>query len=324
MKRLFLFIYCCGMLSLSAQREMKKSELSTDYFLVDVESGSAKMFAVKYKSACIAYHKKSKEFLLYGDGDGTMIIFLEKIPNVPLRFYPEKFVSCNYKDGKVYLSSQIPNKATVVTGVFNWQNEHLVWEKEETYDLSEQQVLRAATLLKDGNVLGALATYDSVQYSESYFDAQKVGIELLLASQKTIEDNFGKRKFKESADLIEKILAFKGMKWLVDLKGETELKTMLGKGLNGLTYAHLQGYVEAYTKNLLEAKLYDKAIEKVNTYWKYFTNSADLMLNYADAQYAKKDKLKASEFYVKYTNAMKQAKKEKDIPYYVPQRIIKE
>jgi hypothetical protein len=324
MKRFFVFLLCFGSIYVHAQKEMKKTELSSDFFLVDVVSGNSKMFAVKYKSACIAYNKKNKEFLLYGDGDGTTIIFLEKIQNVPLRFYPEKFVSCNYKDGKVYLSSQMTGKATIVTGVFNWNEEHLIWEKEETFDLSEQQVLRASALVRNGKVTEAIATYDSVQYAESYFEAQKVGIELLLASQKVMEDNFGKRKFKESTDLIDKILAFKGMKWLTDLKTEADLKTAMGKGINGLTYVALESYIEDYAKNLVEAKLYDKAIEKINTYWKYFTNSADLMLNYADAQYAKKDKTKASEFYVKYTSAMKQAKKEKDIPYYVPQRIIKE
>jgi len=324
MKKLLLFVFCLGFLSVNAQKEMKKSELSSDFFLADVKCGSSKMFVVKYISACIAYNKKSKEFLLYGDGDGTKIIFLEKIQNVPLRFYPDKFVSCDYKDGKVYLASQMTNKATVITGIFNWKDEHLVWEKEEVFDLSEQQVLRASALVKNGKVNEALVTYDSIQYSESYFDAQKVGIELVIASQKVVEDNFGKRKFKESIDLIDKILVFKGMKWFTNQKAETELKTTMGKGLNGLTYAGLQTYIETYARNIVEAKLYDKAIEKINAYWKYFTNSADLMLNYADAQYAKKDKVKASEFYVKYTSTMKQSKKEKDIPYYVPQRIVKE
>jgi len=324
MKKLLLFVFCLGFLSVNAQKEMKKSELSSDFFLADVKCGSSKMFVVKYISACIAYNKKSKEFLLYGDGDGTKIIFLEKIQNVPLRFYPDKFVSCDYKDGKVYLASQMTNKATVITGIFNWKDEHLVWEKEEVFDLSEQQVLRASALVKNGKVYEALVTYDSIQYSESYFDAQKVGIELVIASQKVVEDNFGKRKFKESIDLIDKILVFKGMKWFTNQKAETELKTTMGKGLNGLTYAGLQTYIETYARNIVEAKLYDKAIEKINAYWKYFTNSADLMLNYADAQYAKKDKVKASEFYVKYTSTMKQSKKEKDIPYYVPQRIVKE
>lgn len=308
----------------NAQKAMKKSELSSDFLLMDVKSNGSKLFVVKYDNACIAYNKKNKEFLLYGEANGTDIIFLEKIPNVPLRFYPDKFVSCNFKDGKIYLASQMTGKATIVTGVFNWKDEHMIWEKEETFDLSELQVARAKDLLKNDKVVEALATYDSVQFSESYFDAQTVGIEILLASRKTIEDNSSKRRFKDSGELIDKILSFKGMKWFADLKTSTDLRTALGKNLHGLNYADFQLYMETYTKNLLEAKLYDKAIEKVNLYFKYFDNSADLMLNLADAWYAKKDKVKASEFYVKYTSQAKQLKKEKDIPYYVPQRIIKE
>jgi hypothetical protein len=300
---------------------MKKTELSSDFFLADVNSNGNKMFAVKYKSACIAYNKKNKEFLLYGDADGTNIIFLEKIPNVPLRFYPDKFTACYYKEGKVFLSSQITGKATVVTGIFNWKDEHLVWEKEETFDLSEIQVARAQGLLKNGGVLNALATYDSVQFADAYYDAQTVGIQLLIASRAEVEALMTKKKYKESVDMMERILAFKGMKWLTDTKTEVDLKTLMGKNLHGLSYTDLQEYVEWYTKSLLEAKQLDKTIEKTNTYWKYFTGSAGLMLNYADAWYAKKDKVKASEFYVKYTALMKQSKKEKDIPYYVPQRI---
>lgn len=306
-----------------SQMGMKKSELSSDYFLVDVNANGANMFVVKYKSACIAYHKKTKEFLLYGDANGTDIIFLEKIPNVPLRFYPDKFLSCNFKDGKVYLSSQMNGKATVVTGVFNWKDEHLVWEKEETFDLSEWQVKRANDLLKSGKINEAISTYDSVQYADNYYDAKQVGIELLLGSIKVVDELVGKRKFKEAIDLTDRALGFKGMAWMAALKTEADLKTTLGKGLHGLTYSGLQQYIEAYCHNLNEAKVYDRTIEKVNYYWKYFTNSAELLLNIADAYYGKKDKTKASEFYVKYVNQAKQLKKEKEIPYYVDQRIIK-
>jgi len=302
---------------------MKKTELGTDYLLMDINSNGANMFAVKYKGASVAYNKKSKEFYLYGDANGTDIIFLEKINAGAFRFYPDKFISANFKEGKVYVSSQLTGKATVVTGIFNWKDEHLIFEKEEIYDLSELQVSRAKTLLKNGNTLEALITYDSVQFSDSYFDAKIVGIELLLASKKTIDDLTSKRKFKEGADLAEKILAFKGFKWFTEIKTEAELKTAIGKNLHGLTYADFQAYFEGYTHHLLEAKLYDKTIEKGDKYWKYFTKSADLLLNSADAWYAKKDKNKASELYERYASLMKELKKEKDIPYYVPQRIIK-
>lgn len=307
----------------SSQREMKKSELSGDFVLVDVNPNGAKMFAAKYKGACIAYNKKSKEFLLYGDANGTDIIYLEKILAGSLHFYPDNIISCEFKDGKVYLTSQVPNKATQVTGVFNWLEEHLVWEKELSFDISEIRVVRAGELIKSGLIGEAISTYDSVEYANSYYDAKEVSIKLLLGSIKVIEDFNTRRKFKDACSLTEKVLGFKGMKWLTDYKSESELKTGIGKGLNGLTYTVLQQYLEGYTRNLLEIKSYDSVIEKVNYYWKYFTNSADLLLNIADAYYAKKDKTKASEFYEKYVSQAKQLKKEKEIPYYVEQRIIK-
>lgn len=323
MRKVLGFLWCFIPAIGFTQLGMKKTELSSDYFLADVNPNGAEMFAVKYKSACIAYNKKTKEFLLYGDANGTDIIFLEKIPKVSLRFYPEKFVACEYKDGKVHLSSQMPGRATVVTGLFDWREEHLIWEKEITFDLSELQVKRADDLVKAGKIAEALSTYDSVQYSEHYFDARTVGIQLLLASVPVLDECTGKRKFKDAIDLTDRILGFKGLKWFHDLKTEAELKTSIGKGIQGLSYSGLQQYLETYTRSLVEAKMYDICIEKVNLYWKYFTNSAELLLNIADAYYGKKDKIKASEFYVKYVNQAKLLKKEKEIPYYVDQRIIK-
>ncbi len=198
MKNLFLIATCLFFTFYAyAQKSMKKSELGSDYLLMDVKAEGSKMFAVKYQGACIAYNKKSKEFYLYGDANGTDIIFLEKVISGTFRFYPDKFISSNYKDGKIFIASQITGKATVVTGVFNWNDEHAIFEKEEVYDLSELQVSRAKSLLKIGKTQEALATYDSVQFSDSYFDAKIVGIELLLASKKTIDDFISKRKFKE-------------------------------------------------------------------------------------------------------------------------------
>src|SRR5687767_12574494 len=141
MKESILFFSLIALFTcVNAQKAMKKTELSSDYLLMDVNNNGNKMFATKYQSACIAYSKKSKEFFLYGDANGTDIIFLEKIPNVPLKFYPDKFVSCYYKEDKVYISSQVTGKATVITGIFKWEDEHMIWEKEESYDLSELQV----------------------------------------------------------------------------------------------------------------------------------------------------------------------------------------
>lgn len=323
MRLFWVILGCFTTLVLSAQNSLKKTELSKDYFLADVQSGNAKLFSAKYQGACIVYDKKNKAFYLYGDANGTDIIFLEKIAKVSLNFNPDKFVSCTYTNGKVYLSSQVTGKATVITGVFAWQNESLVWEKEESYDLSEVQVIRGNDLIRQKKIPEAIATFDSVQYAETYFVAQKVGIEILLASVDQVKDNTSRRRFKESVDLQEKVLNFKGLKWFSDLKSEADLKTTLGKSLYGLDYQALQWYIESYVQNLLESRLYDKTIEKANFYWKYFTNSAQLLLNIADAWYAKKDKIKASEFYEKYTSQMKALKKEKEIPYYVPQRIEK-
>ena len=78
-------------------------------------------------------------------------------------------------------------------------------EKEIEFDLSLAQVARADILLKNGKVSEALSTYDSVQYAENYFDIQKIGVEILLASKTVIENLLVKKKYKDAVDLKDRI-----------------------------------------------------------------------------------------------------------------------
>jgi len=303
-----------------AQKPLKRTELSQDFFLTKVETGGQQLLT-KYKGVTLAYNKVRKELLMYGEIDDQYIIFLEKIAFTG-RFYPDRFKGCTFADGKVSLCSQVPDRATVICNIFTWEKETMKFEKEESYDLSQIQTERAAGLVKSGKVNEALLTYDSVQYSDSYYDAVKTGVELLQAAAPAASEMAGRRRFKEAADLIKRVLAFKGWKFLQETKTEADLKARFGKSLHGMTYAQLEKIIEDYCRYLAEGRMYDDAIALIGTHRKFFPSNTNMMLYLGDAWYGKKDKQKASDSYKAYVAKMKEQKREKDVPYTVQQRII--
>jgi hypothetical protein len=216
----------------------------------------------------------------------------------------------------------VPEKATVICNIFTWEKETMKFEKEESYDLSKLQTDRAGALLQAGKVKEALLTYDSVQFAPSYYDATQVGIGLLKGAGASANDLSARRRFKEAADIVKQVLAFKGLKFLQETKTEAELKTRFGKSLHGMTYSELEEILLAMCRNLLEGRLYDDAIAQIFAYRKFFPSNPDFLLYLGDSWYGKKDKQKASDTYQNYVQKMKELKREKDIPYTVPQRII--
>lgn len=304
-----------------SQRVMKRTELNNDYVIIDINADKTKLFSSKYNGACIVYSKSKKEFYLYGTVEKNDIILLNFIKNCTSKFYPEKYISCNYRDGFVYLISQIPNKATQSIGVFKWTEEQIYFIKDSTYDISEMRVNRGNSLIQQNKTLEAIQTFDSVEFADSYYDATKISMLFIISSHKNIDDLVSKRKFKDAVFVYEKVFAFKGFKWFNEIISEDDLKTKLGKGLHGLTYASLQKYCEGYCEALYECKSYDLCIQKAKFYTKYFSNSCSLLLSIANSYYENKDKENAKTYYLNYSTKMKNLKKEKDIPYYVPQRI---
>lgn len=298
---------------------MKRSELSKDYLLFHIDDGGNRMLS-KYPGVSIACQLNKNDLYLYGEMEGDMILFLERIP-FSGRFYPKNFKSAGFAGGKVSLCSQVEGKATVICNIFAWASETMKFEKEESYDLSKIQTDRANNLLSSGKTTEAMATFDSVMYASVYYDSVEVGIHLLTSAYKESEALATRRKFKEGAGLIERVLKFKGLGFIESAKSSTELETKFGKALHGMTYENLGNIIASYCKYYVDARLYDNAITIANRYKRLFPKNTDLLLYLGDAWYAKKDKAKASEAYQLYTDKMKEKKKEKDIPSYVPPRI---
>lgn len=312
-------LYACFCTKATAQSPMLRSELGSNFFLTHVEDGGNRLLS-KYKGISLAYDKKKKELLMYGEIDETHIILLEKVA-FSGSFNPDQFQRAVFSDGKISLCSQVSGKATVLCEIFAWQKESMKFEKEESTDLSQLQTIRADALLKGGKVAEALATYDSVQYADQYYDARKTGVALLLGARPVADELVARRKFKEAADLVRKVLAFKGWKFLAETKTEADLRTIFGKNLHGLTYNDFAKIVHDYCSWLNEARQYDAAIAEIGQYRRFFTDDPDYFLFLGDAWYGKKDKTKYGEAYQTYVDMMKARKKEKDIPYTVTQRL---
>ncbi len=305
----------------NAQTAIKKTDLPSHITLIAVQSNGIKMFAKKYRAACLAYNKNTKELMLYGEVNDEEIIFLEKIKH-QLAFYPQNLVRCNYIPGKgIELCSSVPGKTEIVCGIFTWKNESAFFEKEERSDISPGIKLRAEKLLQLQKPKEAMVTYDSLKYPDAYINTEEVAVKLLQSARIKAQEEAGKRKFKEAAGLIHTILTYKGWAWLEKIKTESEIKSKFGKELYGLKSEDFSEILAEYLQYNNDARQYDQTIASITTYIRWYPQKAVWWLLLGDAYYGKKDKEKAKENYNQYVVKMKELKKEKQIPDYIEQRL---
>jgi len=276
-----------------AQTAIKKTDLPSHITLIPVESNGIKMFAKKYRSACIAFNKNTKELLLYGEVNDDEIIFLEKIKH-QLTLYPENIVRCNYSPDKgIELCSSVPGKTEIVCGIFTWKNESAIFEKEERSDISPGIILRAEKQLQMQKPKEAMLTFDSLIYPDAYINTQEVAVKLLQSARMKAQEEAGKRKFKEAAALIQIILNYKGWNWLEKIKTETELKSKFGKELYGMKYDEFSDILAEYLQYNNDARQYDQTIASITAYMRWYPQKTVWWLLLGDAYYGKKDKEKA-------------------------------
>lgn len=302
----------------SAQKSMLRSELPEEYVLKSIPFNGQKVSS-QYSGFAVAFHKSNGEMLLYGELPGDKVIYVEKITHKS-SFYPAGFTGIRYANGEVRLCSTVPGKATEICIVFTFDDETLTYKAEEQSDPSQAQTTRANALLASGNVLEALAAYDSVQQAAAYYDVEKTGVQLLLAAGKSTEELATRRKFKEAIQMFHQVLNFKGLKFLAETKTEEALKAKLGKNLHGLTYNNLEKLMVVHTDHLSEARDYEMIISMCSGWVAWFPKEPRFLLALGDAYYGQKDKNRAREYYSAYIALMKELKRSKDIPPLVEQR----
>lgn len=305
---------------LSAQAAVNRHELPDHIFITSIETNGVKLFT-KYKGAAIAYNKKNKKLLLYGEINDNDIIIIHEVQH-DMPFNPEGFRSCTYSnDGKVTLCSMLDKRTEIVCGTFNWADESLIFEKYESTDESIGIMNRASLLLKQQKVEEALHTYDSLRFPESYINTEEIGSKLLKAMRPIANEQAKKKKFKEAIALLQSVLNYRGWKWTEEMSSEEDMKNHFGKNLFGLTLTEFHDILVEYLLDINEARMSDQAIKLCKTYKKWFPSSTGLLLQEADAYYLIKETEKAGELYTAYVAKMKELKKEKQIPDYIQMRM---
>lgn len=303
-----------------AQTAINRHEMPEHFFLTSIEADGVKLFT-KYKGAAIAYNKRTKEILLYGEINDDEIIIIHKVKH-EMVFNPDEFRSCTYSnDGKVTLCSMLEKRTEIVCGIFNWVDESLVYDKYESTDESLEIIKRASLYLKQQKAVEALSAYDSLRFPESYINTEEVAAKILKAMRPVVKEQADKKKFKEAVALYQSALTYRGWKWADEIESEDEMKNRFGKNLFGLTLPDFHDILVEYLLYLNEARMSDQVVKLYTKYRKWFPSSTGLLLQIADAYYLKKENEKAGELYSAYVAKMKELKKDKQIPDYVAQRM---
>ncbi len=301
-----------------SQNAIKTHELDEVYWLQRVESNGVKL-SNKYEGISLAYHKKDKNWLLYGNISSDKIILLNRF-SASFLFNPERFVSLEYKDGKIYCCSTVDKKAEIRCGVFSWLNEQIKFLEETSYDPNPEKLKTANELLKAGKVKEAINAYNSINYLESYADKEKIGIEILLEAHKQGKNLESLRKFKEAKGLIELALGYEGLQFLEKTKSSEDLNQKFGKGLHGLSSTKFLEIMYDYAQWMMDGRLYEDYINLSGRLIGWDGKNPQIFLWRGDAFYAKREKEKYKEAYQKYIDLMTAAKKDKEINPLVRQR----
>jgi hypothetical protein len=297
-----------------------RNELPAEYQLWDIKIIDKPMQSVKYSGFCIAWHKTQNTFILYGVTGPNQIIFLEKF-EPKFRFNGISFSRLEYNGGIVNFCSMVPNSAEEVCGQFSWDGKRLQFVKETSFDPNVKILNRAKLFKEEGKIKEAIRAYDSISFAETYYSPEQEGFSLLLSAFNQSKSLGEKNRFKDAAELYKKVMAFKGLKAVLDLKNESELLQKFGKKLHGMTFSQFLEILMDYLNVLIKARLYDDFISVNGRFIYFFQDPSEIYLLRGDAYYAKRDKANYIESYNKYVSLMKEHKKEKSIPDYVQSRL---
>lgn len=299
---------------------MLRNELPAEYHLWDIKIIDKPMQSAKYSGFCIAWHKTQNSFILYGVTGPNQIIFLEKF-DPKFRFNGNSFSKLEFSGGIVNLCSMVPNSAEEVCGQFSWDGKRMQFVKEISFDPNIKILNRAKIYKEEGKIKEAISAYDSISFAETYYSPEQEGFALLLSAFNQSKSLCEKNKFKDAAELYKKVLAFKGLKTVLDVRNESELLQKFGKKLHGTTSGQYLEILMDYLNVLMKARLFDEFIAVNGRFIYLYQDPSEIYLLRGDAYYAKRDKPKYIESYNKYVSIMKERKKEKSIPDYVQSRL---
>lgn len=123
----------------------------------------------------------------------------------------------------IYLPSQIPFKATVVTEKFFWDGKKLHHLEAEFTDDNWSKIERADSLITIGKFIEASELLETVEYPMSYYNSREYGDRMIVTAHTMALELFRKEKYKEAAQIMQDAMEYWDNGYLLDFSRKSEL-----------------------------------------------------------------------------------------------------
>ena len=229
-----------------------------------------------------------------------------------------------YRNDTIYISSQVPFKATFITLRLVWNDKTKMFEPvESTYeDSSWEKLSEGDSLLAKGNIDGAIYLYEQMEYPMSYMNEYSKGREIMKKAHEMAMISFRENKYEESVTYILSAFRFWTNELYIGFTTKEEFNAyLIDEYGEKWTLEEVKLWLGDYGLFLYKAGSTDKSIE-INKYLTMILpDVAGPYLQLADSYFDSGNKINAKETYKKYSDLMKKLKREKEIPKRVKERM---
>lgn len=315
--RLLVFFFCFSFFppALFAQEELR---FGSDMEVSDVPPGT---FGKPFQSFsfCMSENEDTLFFCGFTLKEERHIISV--FSPVPSMVNPAKFMSAYWEENKVFLSTQMPFRATVIYLVFEVNKRSLEFRSEYVDDPNAPLFEAYERCLDSGKIACAVEAISGIQYPMSSMNESEEGIRIMQKAHEVALSLFKIKNADSASVVMEAALSFWGNAYTERFTDSSSLAQARKDGYETFwTDEQIALWMGDYGLFLLHAKKYAECI-RINAWLnKVLPALPGPYLQHGDALYAKGEKTKAKSIYVRYKGLMEKSGKKDSIPSRVFQR----
>lgn len=226
-----------------------------------------------------------------------------------------------YNEGRINLCSQMPFRATEVCLYYSWDGKMLRFLETEIDDPNWATLAEADSCKERKNITCVVDAYNGVMYPYAYFSPEDAGLELLLMAHDSAYIAYRIQDYAAAADIMLVAMDFYGVSshFYTMQSPENFEAAFPADGI--VSPARMEQIMGDYGLFLYKAGYTEQSITWNSMMTKVRPQLAGPYLQLADALFDTGNQAEAQKYYGLYEGLMKNARRTKEIPSRVKERI---
>lgn len=322
MKTILILTFLFARITINAQNE--RFTVNSERFTFYPLEGMAESIGLEKGLLAFGYNTDGDTIIIavLGDKKETEVIGYSQNEYI---FNYAKMNDPEWRNDSVFISSEMPYRATQVFFGFVWDEEKKGFfvTETETIDPSWDAVARADSALIAGDLLKAIDNYYQVMYPHAYINEGEVGIKLMHCAHEKALEYFKGSKYDSAVIYMELALDYYPNSNYNSFKDADDFKTFMQDSSTWQIVWNLDQcklWLGDYGLFLYKAGQLERSID-LNSYLNMILpDVAGPYLQLGDSYYDSGKKTEAKTTYKKYIELKKSQKKENEIPKRVKER----